>query len=108
MSNKDVECPYCGAGVEICHDDGQGYAEDEKHQEECETCGKAFVFNTFISFRYRAQKADCLNGGEHQWRETNTIPRCFRRLKCTVCDDEKNIEGIEIERKAYFKSLKKL
>ena len=25
----DVECPYCGAEIEINHDDGYGYEEDE-------------------------------------------------------------------------------
>lgn len=31
-----VECPYCGAGQEICH--------DEVHEQECDECAKTFVF----------------------------------------------------------------
>jgi len=30
---SDVECPYCGADVEINHDDGYGYTEDCLHEQ---------------------------------------------------------------------------
>jgi len=32
---ETVNCPYCGAEQEICHDDGYGYEEDVLHQQEC-------------------------------------------------------------------------
>ena len=67
---KDVECPYCGADVNINQDDGAGYDESETHQQECHACDKTFVFTTAISFDYRVNKADCLNGGEHQFKPT--------------------------------------
>ena len=28
---SDMQCPYCGADQEVCHDDGAGYSEDERH-----------------------------------------------------------------------------
>lgn len=105
MSYSDVECPYCGKGDEICHDDGYGYEEDQLHQQECGECGKIFIYETSISFSYEAAKADCLNGAEHQYKETNTYPRCFRRLRCVDCGEEKEIEGIEEERHKYMDSL---
>ena len=58
----DLECPYCEAGNEVCHDDGQGYAEDENHEMACNSCEKNFTFQTTISFNYAPRKADCLNG----------------------------------------------
>ena len=88
---NDVECPYCGAGQEINHDDGQGYAEDELHQQECSACEKTFVFWTTISFDYSPQKADCLNGSEHDYEKTHTYPPEAARLRCKMCGDEKSL-----------------
>lgn len=87
--NCDVDCPYCGAGQEICHDDGQGYEEDVKHEQECSDCDKTFIFTTDISFSYDAERADCLNGDKHRWYRTNTYPRKCARLQCSICDTEK-------------------
>lgn len=86
---RDVECPYCGADLDINHDDGYGYSEDETHQQECCECGKAFVFTTAIHFSYRVDKADCLNGAEHTYERTKTWPPEAARLRCTQCGDEK-------------------
>ena len=51
---SDVECPYCGAEQEICHDDGYGYDEDGDYEQECGECGKTFAFTTSIHFYYSA------------------------------------------------------
>lgn len=67
--SKDIECPYCDAELDICHDDGFGYDEDTLHEMECDECGKNFVFSTMVSFNYFPQKADCLNGSSHNFRE---------------------------------------
>lgn len=88
---KDCECPYCGADVEINHDDGDGYDEDKIHQQECRECEKTFVFTTFIHFSYDAKKADCLNGGEHNLKKTNTYPPQFAVMRCVDCDYEQPI-----------------
>ena len=85
---KDAECPYCGAEIEINHDDGYGYAEDEKHQQECGRCGKTFVYTTSISFYYEVEKADCLNGGKHDYQKTSTYPPECATLRCTTCGDD--------------------
>ena len=87
--SKDTECPYCGADVEINHDDGYGYSEDDLHQQECGECGKTFAYTTMICFYYRARKADCLNDGEHQYEKTKTYPPEFARLRCKDCGHEK-------------------
>lgn len=89
---KDVNCPYCGVEIEICHDDGFGYEEGIYHEDECYECEKRFVFTTIICVYHDAFKADCLNDGEHQFKETNTFPHEFTRLKCTTCGLEKNLE----------------
>lgn len=86
--SKDTNCPYCGADVEINHDDGYGYSEDDLHQQECGDCGKTFTYTTAIHFSYRARKADCLNGAEHQYQRTKTYPPEFARLRCVECGHE--------------------
>ena len=103
---SDVNCPYCGAGQEINHDDGYGFEENAAHQQVCGECGKTFVFTTSIIYHYESEKADCLNGGKHDWQETRTIPRCFRKLRCSMCGEEKKIEGIEKEREEYLNTLR--
>lgn len=89
--SKDIECPYCGEDQEINHDDGAGYAEDELHQQQCGNCDKYFVFTTSIHYYYDASKADCLNGSEHDFQETNTYPKCCTRLKCTMCHEQNKL-----------------
>lgn len=84
---KDIECPYCEHEQNIDHDDGAGYEENIAHQQECDNCGKTFIFYTEISFSYNAQKADCLNDGEHDYKPTCTIPIEFTEMQCSMCDE---------------------
>lgn len=108
-----VECPYCGSEEEINHDDGFGYEQDVTHQMQCSNCEKHFVFTTYVSFSYSAEKADCLNGGEHDYQPTHTYPKAATRMRCAMCDDERDLT--EEERKSlgietpeeYWKSLNK-
>lgn len=85
----DVQCPYCGADIEIDHDDGYGYEEDEIHHQQCAECFKTFVYTTTVIFYYSAEQAECLNGGEHQYEKTRTHPINFSRWRCKICGDEK-------------------
>lgn len=105
MSKDDVKCPYCGADNEICHDDGYGLEEGVKHQQECRECERTFVYDTTICLYYEAYPAPCIDSGKHKWEETRTIPRCMRKLECSVCGETKEIDGIEIERKQYFEEM---
>jgi len=83
---SDVDCPYCGKGQEINHDDGYGYEEDQIYEQECRHCEKTFAFTTAISLNHEATKAECLNGGEHQWEEMVIYPKCWPDAKrCVAC-----------------------
>lgn len=86
---EDVECPYCGKGQEINHDDGYGYTEYEAHEQECADCEKTFVFHTSVHFHYSANKADCLNGAEHQHEPTHTYPVRYSMMRCKDCDHQR-------------------
>lgn len=86
---KDINCPYCNAEQDINHDDGYGYEENETHNQQCEECDKYFTFTTSISYYYESEKADCLNGGGHDFEATKTFPVEFSQMRCSMCDDER-------------------
>lgn len=37
---SDLYCPYCDAGLEVCHDDGFGYEEGVAHEMCCKECSE--------------------------------------------------------------------
>lgn len=97
---SDVNCPYCGAGQDIGHDDGYGYDQDILHNQECGNCEKTFAYSTAIIFHYDAKKADCLNDGNHKWKPTTTFPKEFTRMYCETCEEERRMT--EEEKKLFF------
>lgn len=96
MAN-DVECPYCEKYNEINHDDGYGYQEDELYEQDCEHCDKRFTYTTYIIYGYHSYKADCLNGGKHDWNAQTCYPKEFTKMVCSMCDE--NREPTEEEMK---------
>lgn len=86
---SDTNCPYCDADINIKHDDGYGYEENELHNQECRKCKRVFAYTTEVTFVYVTFKVDCLNGGEHKYKLTNTIPAEFSRMVCTECGEDK-------------------
>lgn len=94
---NDMECPYCEADQEVCHDDGYGYSEDVMHEHTCSSCDKAFVFETFISFAYEPSKADFLNGAEHELEFRKSWPKEYSRMGCKHCAHERRATPSEIE-----------
>ena len=84
--SDDVECPYCGIGQEICHDDGYGYEEDRRHEQQCGGCDKTFTFTTSIRYYYEVGKADCLNGQPHKLEMSKTYPPQYSEMCCADCD----------------------
>ncbi len=89
----DMQCPYCGADDDVCHDDGAGYAEDEAHQHWCGHCEKTYVFQTSIDFSYEPSKADCLNTDDdlHDWKHIDD-PWYPQKKICRVCEESSNGE----------------
>ena len=95
---SDAYCPYCDKPQEICHDDGYGYEEGTKHNQQCSDCEKTFVYITTITFSYDTEQAECLNGAEHNWKPTHTYPREYTRLECLQCGEEKRPTDCEKEK----------
>jgi len=100
---SDAECPYCTRSIEIYHDDGYGYAEDETHEQECEHCGKMFTYTTYIHFTYDTKQAPCLNGGEHKFKSNPIYPFFPENKRCVYCDHQERgkyqkLEDIDVKR----------
>ena len=106
-----LHCPYCDASQEINHDDGFGYEEGMKHEMQCSECEKNFVFTTSIFFYYESEKANCLNDGKHNYQLTHTAPKEFSKMRCSMCDDERELTDKEIvafkigTKESYFEKL---
>lgn len=86
---KDIDCPYCETPQDINHDDGNGYEEGVRHEQQCGHCNKNFIFTTSISYYYDVEKADCLNDLEHNFKPMNTWPKECTKMRCTTCDKER-------------------
>ena len=106
---SDIECPYCEKELEINHNDGFGYEEDEFHKMQCKFCVKSFVFQTSISFDYEPYKADCLNGSDHKLKQIVGAPAAYfvGRYRCEDCGEE-IIKDPEANKKAMEDYCKKL
>lgn len=83
----DVNCPYCNAENEICHDDGYGYAEDETFGQECHACRKTFAYTTYTHHSYTVKQAPCMNGEPHELEPSCIHPPIFKNPRhCKHCD----------------------
>lgn len=89
-------CPYCGASVEINHDGGYGFDEEVLHQQTCGRCGKIFTYYTGVIYQYEPRKADCLNGGEHRYKQRIVTPAIFAYKECLACGDRQPSTDDEI------------
>ena len=84
--SSDVECPYCGKGQEICHDDGYGYEDGQTFEQECSDCDNTFAYTTATSFYYEANKCPCLNGEPHKMVKRERYDDCWPDW--LVCEEE--------------------
>jgi len=107
---SDINCPYCNAELEICHDDGYGYSEEEIYDQECSYCGKIFTFTTTIYVYHEAKQAPCQNGEEHNLKSIKGYPEEFYigKQRCVWCgeiviDTEANNEAM----KKYWDRMEK-
>jgi len=97
-SDERIKCPYCGQEIEIDHEDGYGYEEEEIHTQECDHCGKTFKYYTYVHFSYEVGKCDCHNGKPHIWEPTATYPKKYTKMECQICGMRRNLTQEEIEK----------
>lgn len=84
---SDLECPYCGADNE--HDSEQS-SPGKAHHTQCSACEKDFIFHVDWEPCFYSRQADCLNGGEHDWKDLlNEHNRQYYSLRrvCKQCEE---------------------
>lgn len=112
--SADLNCPYCNAEIEICHDDGFGCQPEILHEYECPVCDKRFVFSVEWTINHYPQKADCLNDGKHDYQLTDTTPVEFSKMECAMCGKSRELTQSEREqfnipsKQSYIDSLNQL
>ena len=89
---KDITCPYCDSEFNLAHDDGEYYDESNREEWECPGCGKISMITSWCLWNHEAEKADCLNGGEHILKKIIGFPEeYFENIRrCSICDKEIN------------------
>lgn len=98
MSYEEIECPYCEHAYDLCHDDGAFYNnEDDPEEEECPKCDKHFLVHSSMRWDFEAEKAECLNDGNHSWKkrysETSikNYPELAKKENCETCRRQRTI-----------------
>lgn len=86
----NCQCPYCN---EMIDDPDECYEPDVTYEHECPHCEKVFVFTVDYIRVYRENRAACLNGEPHNFKKTDTFPPEFARLRCSMCGEEKPLNG---------------
>ncbi len=104
--DTEVKCPYCEKFIEIHPDE---HCEDTEIYE-CPNCQKNFEVLAEVSINYESLgKADCLNGGEHQWKQIVGCPEFhFKgKYRCKNCSETKTVTeelATKEDRDEYFLS----
>lgn len=83
----EYTCPYCGKENDV--DEPYDYIDEREY--ECPECGKNFIMLAEYDPYITTYKADCLNGGEHEWRVVRGIPDdvISGLIQCRNCREEK-------------------
>lgn len=61
VSTKDVECPYCGAELEVESDEHEGWPLGEEcfdTQTACPVCDREFELGCRLDFIYEARQTE--------------------------------------------------
>lgn len=81
---NNLVCPYCG------HEEEDSWERaDENSECQCEQCEKYFIYETDHTRTFTSSQADCLNDGEHKWREWVDYGPFFNRA-CRLCAKNEN------------------
>lgn len=90
--NENIECPNCGKDTEF--DDTEMYEQDEDYEIECNHCTKTFQATLSYLKCFSANKTDCLNDGNHTFRQVVGAPEIYFKGKyhCTQCGLNKTVQ----------------
>lgn len=82
----NLVCPYCG------HEHMDSWEiSDGPSFYTCHECDKNFNYDTEITRTFTSSKADCRNGGEHDFKLIGGLEGYYPDFYvCRVCDARKN------------------
>ena len=85
---SDLYCPYCGENLGSHVDDY--HEQDTEYEHRCPKCEKNFIFTIDYVPYFSSNKADCLNGVEHDYRKITGYPKEFfkNKRRCFMCSKE--------------------
>lgn len=102
---RDINCPYCNKHQEADLEFVDIFDEDYLNEMSCNSCGKNFTFITSVSIDCEANKADCLNDGNHKYARTHIIPWSCSKMKCQTCEERRDLTELEWEEFAKEKGV---
>lgn len=91
------ECPYCEEELE--EPDLDGCKPMEIYEDECPHCERKFGFTIEYSVEYSTHKAECLNGGTHDWNDILSYNKHMEEYysvyrECKGCGKEEHIPRV--------------
>lgn len=89
---SDVNCPNCGEGQEINHDDGYGYEEDQDFEQQCSDCNYTFIFTTGILYVYNTE---CQEDDHDMQPFGDKWPNMYGCEKCDHSELRSAIQSVE-------------
>lgn len=86
-----VTCPYCNKEFDYdTFDCGMDYFVNEKQfTTDCPHCEMVMLITPKMHLELETEKCDC-QGENHEWQPTNTHPKCFAKMECIHCHEERN------------------
>ena len=97
----NLTCPYCD------HTYSTGYDNEkceEHYQAECPACDNIFAYQIEIEITTISCRAECLNGGEHEWEIQKCYPEFMTRRYC-ACGESEYIYSMEVRKDMAQKYL---
>ena len=100
-----LTCPYCEKEFKE-ENDGEG--PYKRYDAECPHCDKSFAYEIEIEIITTSYKADCLNGGEHEWEIQECYPEFMTQRTCPCGESEYIYKGQERQLMAdkYYQDLR--
>lgn len=94
---NDLYCPYCDAELGNHFDDR--HEPNVNYEHKCSECGKNFIYSLEYYPSFTANKADCLNGAEHDYKEICGYPKEYfeNKRRCTMCGKEITLQTTDLK-----------
>lgn len=83
-----VECPYCEEYIDMYGEDWQEYEQNEDFEVTCPHCDKVVFVSFEMDPTFTSNKADCKNGGEHDWKKQYSS--YYGEYERCICGEERN------------------